>query len=147
MKTVPRQDWKWFGHAGHLIVGAWCRFHLCTQVGNYLVSTVGEYWPERPVREIHASVHNPKWLEKNKHLRGDAFDHAYMEEFGFEEIGYRRKYETMVFKAGKPCTTKECGCGLPVPTEWTELDSGTYNAAKDATEGHGAMCEKWSMIR
>ena len=35
---------KWYGNAGHLIVSGKCRFHLCTEVGKYLVSTVGEYY-------------------------------------------------------------------------------------------------------
>ena len=37
--------WKWFGHAGHFICGTHCRFHPPTQVGKYLISTVGEDWP------------------------------------------------------------------------------------------------------
>ena len=89
--------WKWFGTPGHLCVAKWCRFHLCTKVGKYLVSTVGEY--------IHPYSHGFKserdegeWLNKNL--------------FG-EEIGFGRKFETMVFRAGKPCTTKDCNCGLP----------------------------------
>ena len=136
-------NWKWFGHAGHLIVGSHCRFHLCTQIGDYLISTVGEYWPERAVREIHASIHDPAWLVENGKLRGDTFDAAYMNRFGYEEIGYQRKYETMVFKvSGKICVIKDCNCGLPtiVPTE---LGFAGYNMAGDAANGHMAICEKW----
>lgn len=33
--------WKWFGTPGHYICSHRCLFHLCTQVGDYLVSTVG----------------------------------------------------------------------------------------------------------
>lgn len=32
-----------FGNAAHLIVGNWCRFHIATQIGEVLISTVGEY--------------------------------------------------------------------------------------------------------
>lgn len=35
----------WYGNAGHLCVSSDCRFHLCTEVNGYLVSTVGEYYP------------------------------------------------------------------------------------------------------
>lgn len=35
----------YFGNAGHLIVGNWCRFHITTRIGDVLVSTVGEYYP------------------------------------------------------------------------------------------------------
>ena len=137
--------WKWFGHAAHFICGHDCRFHLATLLpSGYLVSTVGEYWPSRAVREIHAESHDPKWLQENQHLLGDYFDAAYMERFGFDTIGYNRKYETMVFKAekGSACKSKDCGCGLPeiVPTE---LDFLGYNTAGKATAGHVELCSKW----
>lgn len=145
MRHIPRKEWKWFGHAGHLCVAQWCRYHLCTQVGNHLVSTVGEYWPERPSREIHAKVHDPKWLGENRHLKGDSFDAAYRKRFGFETIGYERKYETMVFRlSGRVCETPDCLCGMPEPQNWSELDSDGYNNAGDATVGHYKMCEKWA---
>lgn len=137
------EDWKWFGHAAHFICGHWCRFHLATQVGDYLVSTVGEYWPERSVREIHAGVYDPLWLAENEILRGDDFDHAYMKRFGFETIGYERTFETMVFKAGAPCTRKDCGCGLPEIYS-SEEDFAGYNDARSATQGHMEMCKKWA---
>ena len=86
-----KEKWIWMPHAGHLCVGHDCRFHLSTFVGKYIVSTVGEYWPDRQIREIHAKVHNPEWFEKSKHLKGDYWDAAYFKEFGYEEIGMNRK--------------------------------------------------------
>lgn len=35
----------WYGNAGHLCVSRKCEFHLCTEVNGYVVSTVGEYYP------------------------------------------------------------------------------------------------------
>jgi hypothetical protein len=134
---------RWFGNAGHLIVGQWCRFHLCTEVNGYLVSTVGEYWPERSTREIHAEVHDPRWVAKNGHLKGDYLDAAYFERFGYETIGCDRTYETMVFKAGAPCTAKGCGCGMPA-IDGSELDFAGYNDAASATAGHMAMDAKYA---
>ena len=145
MKEHKVDKWRWFGHAGHFICAQWCRFHLCTLVGDHLVSTVGEYWPERPVREIHAKVHDPVWLQENKHLRGDYFDGAYKKRFGFEEIGCDRTYETMVFKAGEPCSGKDCGCGLP-ETDGSELDFEGYTSAASASAGHLAMCFKYAGV-
>lgn len=137
-------EWKWFGNAGHLIVAEWCHFHLCTQVGPYLVSTVGQYWPDADVRRIHAQHRDPKWYGANSILRGDYFDAAYRKRFGYEEVGYNRKFETMVFTAGKPCADSGCGCGMPKPEDWGELDFDGYNDAGSATRGHMAMCEKWA---
>jgi hypothetical protein len=134
---------KWFGHAAHFICGPWCRFHLATQVGDYLISTVGEYWPEREVREIHAEHYDADWWRENRHLKGGHYDAAYMKRFGFMEIGYQRTYETMVFRAGLPCTIESCACGLP-GISGSELDFAAYNKAGDAAAGHMLMVEKWA---
>lgn len=134
---------KWFGNAGHFICSHWCRFHLTTQVGPWLVSTVGEYWPERPAREMHARVYDAAWLAENHHLKGDHFDSAYLNRFGFQEIGSGRTYETMVFCAGNPCARTDCGCGLP-EIDGSQLDFRGYTDAGAATRGHMAMLKKWS---
>ncbi len=46
--VIPPAEWQWFGRAGHLIVADSCRFHLHTHVGQWCVSTVGE-WYMRPI--------------------------------------------------------------------------------------------------
>ena len=43
---IPRSQWRWDGHAGHLIISAKCRFHLNTRIGDYRISTVGDYFPD-----------------------------------------------------------------------------------------------------
>lgn len=140
---MTTQQWQWFGQAAHFICGDKCRFHMATKVGRYLVSTVGEYWPERSSREIHAGVYDPTWLAANRHLLGDTFDAAYFKRFGYETIGCDRKYETMVFRAGSPCKRKGCGCGLP-EINGSELDFKPYNDAGSARRGHLALCRKWA---
>lgn len=122
---TPIEDWKWFGVAGHFICGQWCRFHLCTQVGNYLVSTVGEY--VHPRHSEGSELKENEWLKKN---------------WPGEDIGAERKYETMVFLAGPVCTDKDCNCGMPRASG--ELDFKGYNRRKDAQEGHYKMCLKFS---
>jgi hypothetical protein len=141
LAAIPRAEWEWFGHAGHFICARWCQFHLCTKVGGFLVSTVGEYWPDRTVREIHARCTDPQWLDENRNLKGDYFDSAYMKRFGFKEIGCDRKYETMVFKAGARCAAIDCGCGLP-SINGSALETGCYNDAGAAARGHFELCEK-----
>ena len=143
--AIPRDQWEWFGNAGHFICSRWCRFHMTTKVGGYLVSTVGELWFERASRERHAKIYDPEWLAANGHRKGDDFDRAYMQRFGFEDIGCDRKYETMVFEAGAPCKAKGCGCGLPV-ISGSELGCGVYNDAGAATKGHMALCDKYARI-
>jgi len=46
--------WKHYGNAGHLCVANLCRFHLCTEVGEYLVSTVGEYYRDQNNKNMTA---------------------------------------------------------------------------------------------
>lgn len=136
---MDKQDWIWMPHSAHLIVSNYCRFVLATYVGKYIVSTVGEYYPDRVVREIHAEIFDPKWLIKNKHLKGDYFDTAYFKNFGYTEIGACRKYETMVFKAKK--SKLKC-CPYRIISR-EDKDFEGYNEPEKATEGHFKLCKKW----
>jgi hypothetical protein len=138
---MRRENWIWMPHAGHFILGERCQFRLNTYVGRFIVSTVGELWSDRQVREIHAQVYNPKWLMENQHLKGDEFNSAYMKKFGFEDIGADRKYETMVFRAEK--SNNKC-CPFKIIVS-KEVDFRGYNNAVDATKGHYELCRKWSV--
>lgn len=42
---IAPSEWEWRGLAGHFCSANDCRFHLCTRIGNVLVSTVGAYYP------------------------------------------------------------------------------------------------------
>jgi hypothetical protein len=88
--TIPQSEWRWFGSPGHFICARDCRFHLCTQIGAVLVSTVGEYFPGESVREILA---NSRGVVLNG--RGDEREADYMTKLGYEDIGFNRKYETI----------------------------------------------------
>lgn len=123
---IPRSEWKWFGVAAHFICGRWCRFHLATVVGPWLVSTVGEY--VHPRRAKGGELTEEKWIKEN---------------WPGEDVGLDRKYETMVFKAGEPCDSTVCGCGLP-EIDGEELGFDGYNTAREATVGHMAMCAEWA---
>lgn len=135
---IPKDEWEWFGKAAHFICGEDCRFHLATKVGRVLVSTVGEYLPDVGVREVLAESRGVV-LEG----MGDARRADFMRKLGYEPIGFQRKYETMVFRAGSPCGG-ECGCGVPQLGDPRELDFAGYNSAADATRGHMALCAKWA---
>jgi hypothetical protein len=137
---MTKDRWIWMPHAGHFICSDHCIFHLNTYVGGYVVSTVGELWNERAVREIHAKIYAPEWLQENAHLKGDEFDSAYMRKFGYEEIGCDRKYETMVFKAQKS-NNKCCPYKIIVSEQ---VESNAYNEPEDAYKGHLELCEKWA---
>lgn len=43
--AIPAGRWRWFGHAGHFIGASRCLFHLHTRIGDYRISTVGNYFP------------------------------------------------------------------------------------------------------
>ena len=51
---IYQGEWRWFGCAGHFIAASRCRFHLHTRVGEYRISTVGEYvlWREDDFTEV-----------------------------------------------------------------------------------------------
>lgn len=124
---IPAADWKWFGQAAHFICGRWCRFHLVTQVGEYLISTVGLY--VHPRHSGGNERQEMEWLVKNPNG---------------EEIGFNRFYETMVFLAGKPCAEEGCNCGQPALASGESHDFSGYKTAGEATIGHYAMCAKWA---
>lgn len=137
--TIPETEWRWFGNAGHLIVASDCWFHLCTQIGDVLVSTIGEYFPPESLRERFAESRGVA-LEGF----GDARRADYLRKIGFEEIGYGRTYETMVFRTtGDVCHAAGCVCGLPtiIPRE---LDMRGYQTAGAATLGHMELCRQYA---
>lgn len=43
---IPIAEWKWSGQAGHQCVSNYCRYHLTTVVGIYIISTVGDWHPK-----------------------------------------------------------------------------------------------------
>lgn len=51
---IPKTDWKWYGLPGHFIGASRCYFHLCTVIGDYIISTVGHYHPrdDEPPQQI-----------------------------------------------------------------------------------------------
>ena len=117
----PPDTWRWYGVPGHLIVARHCRFRLATEVGPWLVSTVGMYDPPKEVREI---MRDPD---------------------GWVRLGAGpRLYETMVFRAGLDrCATETCACGMPTH-DGLELDMRGYQTASEAQAGHMEMCRRWA---
>jgi len=49
---IKKQDWIWHGLAGHFICSPDCRYRQCTEIGKYLISTVGEYRPDYKKGEL-----------------------------------------------------------------------------------------------
>ena len=120
----------WMPHAGHFICANHCRFHLNTYVNGYIISTVGEYVPDSAVRKIARETRG-----RPTDLQGDAEE----DEFGFEQLGNNRTYETMVFKARKS-DYRCCPYEMAVPNE---LDFQGYLDSGAAYKGHLAMVKKW----
>lgn len=132
---MKKEKWVWMPHAGHFIMGNYCRFVLNTYVGKYVVSTVGELWCDSQIRKIKAECRKIKI-----NGIGDAWDVDYMEKIGYDTLGSDRKYETMVFKARR---SKDKCCPWRM-VNGNDLDFKGYNDATEARLGHLKMCEKWS---
>lgn len=60
-----------------------------------------------------------------------------------QEIGCFRLFETMVFRAGRVCRVKGCGCSLP-RINGMELDFLPANTAGEAQKNHLALCMKYA---
>ena len=126
IKMIPKNRWEWYGFSGHFCCGQWCRFHMTTKIGKFVISTVGKF------------VH-PRNSGASEKTESDYM----IENPNGEQIGYGRFYETMVFRAGKKCVSNGCNCGQPKIAS-NELDTMGYNDAGSATRGHLSMCNKWA---
>jgi hypothetical protein len=115
---IAKDQWEWFGYPGHLIVAPWCQFRLCTKVGDYLISTVGDWRPP---------------------LQGERT--APRKTIGAGDDSF---FETYVFKAGKRCTESDCGCNMPSLEDACEIDGERTATAGAATEAHMRYCLKYS---
>jgi len=108
-----------------------------TYVNGYIVSTVGEYWPDYRIRKIIAESKKIEVIGE-----GDSWNADYMKKIGFEDIGYNRKYETMVFRAKK----SEESCCPYIALNFSDLEFYGYNDAGAAFAGHNNMIKKYSEI-
>jgi hypothetical protein len=82
---LAREDWIWLPHAAHFIGSHFCDFRMATDVGDFIVSTVGEY---------HRYL-----TTGNREKR---------------EIGRDRYYETMIFYK-KITDPNDCECCVFCP--------------------------------
>lgn len=150
---MSRDKWIWMPHAGHFICAKWCRFVLNTYVNGYIVSTVGELLlPESERRGILESrvsmglgVYSKEEIETFKKVlefKGDAFDDVYIPLLGFEDIGFRSKYETMVFLAKRADDGEEC-CPWRADFGASDFKTEHYDTARDAREGHYEICDEF----
>lgn len=116
---IPIQQWEWLGHPQHFIAADSCRFRLATRVGAFVVSTIGDYYlSELAAKAIGRDPNEP------------------------EEIGYRRKFETMVFAVADGGGRKPCGC--PELRDYTELETVPYNDGAAAQRGHMDVCRQYA---
>ena len=112
------KEWIWIGYPGHFICADNCRFRLCTQVGNVLVSTVGD-------------LHYGK-SDERKTL--GANEDSFFETYIFAVIG------------GGVCKDPTCLCGMP-DVNFSEIEGHRTATAQAATAMHMKMCNKYANIR
>jgi len=118
---IQKSEWEWFGYPGHFICAVDCQFRLCTKVGDYLISTVGDYHP-------------------NHKRQGDRL--APRETLG---AGPDSFFETYVFKGPFTyCVAAECGCNMPKPVDCCEIDGERTASAGEAQSAHEKYCLKYS---
>ena len=104
----------WHGQAGHFVCWRDCLWHLCSEVNGYVISTLGEYYRNRPQNQI-----------------------GEMERLGIEPDSF---YESMVFEVQGHC---DCGCGHP-KISGSSLDMNRYKTPLEARLGHMALIEEYS---
>lgn len=65
------------------------------------------------------------------------------EDKEYGNVGFNRKYETMVFKSEK---SEEKCCPFTIKVEDNVQTEG-YNTAEEARKGHMKLCNKWSKVK
>lgn len=139
---IPKDKWIWMPHPAHFICAQDCKFFMATKIGKYIVSTVGEYFPDYRIRKIFAESRG-KVIEG----KGDEYDRNYMREIGFEELHFGGWfYETMVFKAIKSSRKGNQACkACPFQIESGQnIDEKWYKTPEEAYKGHYKLCNKWA---
>jgi len=117
-KEISQAEWVWHGFAGHFICGSKCRFHLCTEVGDFLVSTVGEYY-------LDSKAKKP-------------------EDLGYPEGSV---YETLVFRLSSArCVDPECACDARTVEDWSELEGRRHKLRGEATKAHMDACRRYAAL-
>lgn len=108
--TIQRVE---LGCPGHLIIASLCRWRRHTQVANYRVSTVGDYYL-------------PKGTER--------------QTLGAEDDSF---FETMVFRTSDVAEPQSEGCGCRRVDDYGEIDCARYATAGEARAGHERHVAKY----
>ena len=103
------------GCAGHLIVASSCHWRRHTQVGDYRVSTIGNYYPDLRGKQKRETLGATK----------DSF------------------FETMVFETIEKQAEGNEGCGCREVKSWSEIDGERYATAGEAQAGHERYIAKY----
>ena len=104
----------WHGQAGHFVCWRRCIWHLCTEVNGYVISTIGEFYPD---------MHYDNMGE--------------MESLGLVPEQF---YESGVFEVGGHCS---CGCGQPLQSG-SALYMNRYKTPLEARLEHMKLVEEYS---
>ena len=113
-EPISKDEWIWYGSAAHFIGGKDCRFHMATRIGDTLVSSVGDYRPDRkgPAKEIGSSFG----------MDGEAL------------------FETFVFEVGnEEC---RCGCGIPKLLDAAAGFGPRASTQSEAQDNHRWICDE-----
>lgn len=102
------------GCAGHFIGAGDCHYRRHTQVGNYRVSTIGDYRP------LHSN---------GKRARVGS--------------GISEYFETMVFRTADNADKDNEGCGCREVEDWGDLECKRYTTAGDAHNGHEGLVKAY----
>jgi hypothetical protein len=118
---TSERNWVWCGYPGHFIASNNCRMHMHTRVGDFRVSTVGDYHP--PSIEA-GQVGVP---EKNMQQIGAGPD-AFFETMVFEVEGHGSHGEGDV-------------------VDWGGVTMERYATAEQAEQGHMMLCREYTKKR
>lgn len=109
---IDPKDWKWCGYPAHFCAARWCRYHLTTRVGEFIISTLGDYHPCSEKHEQDTLGAGPEDLYETMVMpvdreegcsvgAGKTWEPELQERFATSEAAEQRHMELCVLYAAK----------------------------------------------
>lgn len=94
---IPESEWIWMGHAAHFIGAGECLFQLATRVGDFIISSVGDWRPKG-----NQTPCEPLGLERWSFYETYVFPASdYEQPCGCWDLGSLAEIEGKRFKTGR----------------------------------------------
>jgi len=115
---IERDKWEWFGMAGHYVCRHQCQFHLCTVIGDYMISSVGARVETQKSRD---------WVDIGSERK-------------FETMVFKLNNQ-------ERCAAEGCLCEMPIDWDGNQLETRCCNTPGECQKHHMELCLKYAQLQ